>query len=157
MGARFRFTDVWRFTQAPEEVWAAMSEPDWPSWWPDYRRIELVREGRADGVGWVGRAWVKSSLPYTLVFTVEILDVVPERLVRSRVDGFFTGEVSWTFEADGAGGSRVTLHEDVETTWPLINWLTRFGGRRLFEWNHRAAMHRGEVGLGRLLLAAGPS
>ena len=155
MGARFSFEDVWTVPVPVEEAWAALSEPAWPSWWPDYRRLELVREGRPDGVGWIGRAWVRSNLPYTLVFTIEIVEVDAPRFVRTRVDGFFRGEVSWTLEpgTDGAGspGTRLVLREDVETTWPLINVLTRVGLRRVFEANHRAAMRRGEAGLRRLL------
>lgn len=161
MGARFSFTDVWSVPVAVDVAWDALRQPDWPSWWPDYRRLELVREGRRDGVGWIGRAWVRSDLPYTLVFTIEILEVDPPRFVRTRVDGFFRGEVSWTLESgtDGAGMpvTRLTLREDVETTWPLINLLSRLGARRLFEANHRAAMRRGEAGFRRLLSRATPT
>ncbi len=161
MGARFRFTDVWTVPASVERSWAALSHPDWPSWWPDYRRIELVREGNPDGTGWVGRARVRSNLPYTLDLTLEIVEVDAPRYVRTRVDGFFRGDVSWTLEpwTDGAGtpGTRLTLHEDVETTWPLINLLTRLGARRLFEANHRAAMRRGEAGFRRLVAARFPA
>ena len=148
---RFAFTDVWTVPVPVERAWAALSEPDWPSWWPDYRRIELVRVGADDGVGWVGRAWVRSSLPYTLVFTVEIVEVSPPRYVRSRVDGFFRGEVSWTLDAADGGATRLTLRQDVETRWWWINLAARLGARRLFEANHRAAMRRGESGFRRIV------
>ena len=160
MGVRFRFTDVWTVDAPMDVAWAALSHPDWPSWWPDYRSVDLVREGRPDGVGWIGRARVRSNLPYTLEFTVEITEVDPPRFVRSRVDGFFRGEVSWTLEpglgTDGGGsvGTRLTLREDVETRGRLINLLARLGARRLFEANHRAAMRRGERGFRRLARGA---
>ena len=41
----------------------------------------------------------------------------------------------------------MTLDEETETLWPLINLTARLGGRRLLEWNHRVAMQRGEAGL----------
>ncbi|MFN2483489.1 MAG: SRPBCC family protein [Candidatus Limnocylindria bacterium] len=151
MGARYSFSDVWTVDAPIDVVWTALNAHDWTTWWPDYRRIELVRIGGDDGVGWIGRVWVRSNLPYTLVFTIEIVEVDPPRFVRTRVEGFFSGEVSWTLETDTGGGARLTLREEVETTWPLINVLTRLGFRGLFEANHARAMRRGERGLRRLL------
>lgn len=55
-----------------------------------------------------------------------------------------TLELAWMCSP---GRTRLTLHERTETKWPLINLTARVGGRRLLEWNHRAAMRRGEAGL----------
>ncbi len=43
--------------------------------------------------------------------------------------------------------TRMTLHEQTETRWALINATAKLGGRRLLERNHKAAMRRGELGM----------
>ncbi len=48
----------------------------------------------------------------------------------------------------------MTLHEQTETRWALINLTVRLGGRRLLISNHKSAMRRGEMGL-RNALASG--
>lgn len=41
----------------------------------------------------------------------------------------------------------MTLHEQTETRWALINLIAKLGGRRLLVSNHNAAMRRGELGM----------
>jgi len=41
----------------------------------------------------------------------------------------------------------MTLHEQTETKWALINLTARLGGRQLLMSNHKSAMRRGEVGM----------
>jgi hypothetical protein len=41
----------------------------------------------------------------------------------------------------------MTLHEQTETKWALINLTARLGGRRLLTSNHKSAMRRGEMGM----------
>jgi hypothetical protein len=43
--------------------------------------------------------------------------------------------------------TRMTLHEQTETMWALINLTARLGGRRLLVSNHKSAMRRGETGM----------
>jgi len=43
--------------------------------------------------------------------------------------------------------TRLTLHEQTETKWALINFTARIGGRRLLLRNHESAMRRGEAGM----------
>lgn len=43
--------------------------------------------------------------------------------------------------------TRLTLREQTETKWALINLTARIGGRRLLIRNHESAMRRGEVGM----------
>ena len=63
MGARFRFTDVWTILHPIETVWPMIDDVSgWPSWWPDYRRVEKLTPDR-HGVGERWRAWVRANLP----------------------------------------------------------------------------------------------
>jgi hypothetical protein len=125
----------------------------WPSWWPDYRMTELA-SAIPHGVGARWHVRVKADLPYTLDFHFTVLVHEPPTYVRTRVEGFFEGEVGWGLEQISPGSTRLTLHEQTETKWALINLTARLGARRLLEANHRAAMRRGEEGM-KAALAAG--
>ena len=63
------------------------------------------------------------------------------------MEGFFEGEIAWRLEEESRGVTRMTLHEETETTWPLINLAAHLGGRQFLEWNHKVAMKRGESGI----------
>ena len=92
----------------------------WPAWWPDYRSVERVSAvEHGAGVRW--RARVKAHLPYTLDFSFTVLVHEPPRLVRTRVEGFFTGEIEWRLEPAGSG-TRMTLVEDTEIDGSLVDW-----------------------------------
>jgi uncharacterized protein YndB with AHSA1/START domain len=152
VGTRYYFEDVWEVPQPIERVWALIDDVrTWTSWWPDYRRVELLTPELEGAVGARWRVGVKADLPYTVDFTFTVLERDPPRYVKTHVEGFFEGEIDWTLESDPAGGTRLTLRERVETRWPIINLVARLGGRRFLEGNHRAAMRRGEEGLRREL------
>jgi hypothetical protein len=65
----------------------------------------------------------------------------------THVEGFFEGGIDWSLEQLSPNRARLTLHEQTETKWPLINLTARIGGWRLLVRNHEAAMRRGEVGM----------
>jgi carbon monoxide dehydrogenase subunit G len=154
MGARYHFEDAWTVPGPVDLAWRMVDDlAAWPAWWPDYRRVERVSPDVAHGVGVRWRVWVRSDLPYTVDFTLTVLQHEPPRYVRISVEGFFNGTIEWRLEGTGQG-TRLILTEDTETRWALINLVARLGGRWLFEANHRAAMRRGEHGM-RTVLAAG--
>lgn len=125
----------------------------WPRWWPDYRLAEPVSEvTHGQGSRWHVR--VKADLPYTVDFHFTVLERRPPAYVKTRVEGFFAGEIDWTLESQGPRATRMVLRERTETQWPLINLAARLGARRLLERNHRSAMRRGEAGM-KTALAAG--
>jgi carbon monoxide dehydrogenase subunit G len=154
MGERYVVEDTWTVPCELDVAWGMVEDvAAWPRWWPDYRRVERLSPGDEHGVGARWRAGVRADLPYTLDFVFTVVAREPPRYVRTRVEGFFSGDIDWRLEPDGAG-TRLTLSERTETRWPLINLVARLGGRRLLEANHRAAMRRGEEGL-RAILATG--
>jgi uncharacterized protein YndB with AHSA1/START domain len=147
MGQRYQFTDVWTIPVGIDLAWRMVDDvASWPRWWPDYRFAEVVSDVK-HGVGTRWHVRVKADLPYTLDFHFEVLVHEPPRYVRTHVQGFFDGEIEWRLEDVSAGTTRMTLHEETETQWPLINLTARLGGRRFLEWNHRVAMQRGEAGM----------
>jgi len=154
VGERYEFTDVWTIPAGIDLAWRMVDDvASWPKWWPDYRFAEIVSDVR-HGAGTRWHVKVKADLPYTLDFNFTVLTHDPPRYVRTRVEGFFDGEIDWRLEQATPATTRMTLHEQTETRWALINLTARLGGRRLLEYNHRAAMRRGEVGM-KLALANG--
>jgi carbon monoxide dehydrogenase subunit G len=153
MGERYNFEDTWSVPHSIETVWRMVDDVSaWPRWWPDYRRAERVSDVE-HGVGVRWRVGVRADLPYTVDFVFTVVEHDPPRYVRTRVEGFFTGEIDWRLEPSPEGTTLV-LREDTETQWALINLVARLGGRRFLEANHAAAMRRGEAGM-RAALASG--
>ena len=155
MGERYHFTDVWTVPVDIEIAWRMVDDvAGWPQWWPNYRLTELVSTAGPPGVGDRWHVRVKADLPYTLDFHFTVIVHEPPTYVRTRVEGFFEGEIGWRLEQVSKGLTSLTLHEQTETKWALINLTARLGGRRLLEANHRSAMREGEKGL-KAALASG--
>lgn len=147
MGEHYEFTDVWMIPVPIDFAWRMVDDvASWPQWWPDYRFAEIVSDIKhGAGVRW--HVKVKSDLPYTVDFEFTVLEHDPPRYVSITTNGFFEGRVDWRLEEVSPRMTRLTLHEQTETKWALINLTARLGGRRLLEWNHAAAMRRGELGM----------
>lgn len=153
MGERYDFVDVWTVAAPLKTVWRMVDDvASWPRWWPDYRLAEAVSEVK-HGAGSRWHVRVRADLPYTVDFHFDVLAHDPPRYVKTQVEGFFEGIIDWTLEEDGTDATRMTLHEQTETRWALINLAAKVGLRRLLEANHAAAMRRGEQGLRRVLAA----
>ena len=147
MGERYEFTDVWTIPAGIDVAWKMVDDvASWPKWWPDYRFTEIVSDVR-HGIGTRWHVKVKADLPYTLDFNFTVISHERPRYVRTRVEGFFEGEIDWRLEQLSLGMTRMTLYEQTETRWALINLTAKLGGRRLLERNHKAAMRRGELGM----------
>jgi polyketide cyclase/dehydrase/lipid transport protein len=147
LGERYDFTDVWMIPAGIDLAWRMVDDvARWPAWWPDYRFAEVSSEVKhGPGTRWHVR--VKSDLPYTVDFNFTVLDHEPPGYVRTRVEGFFEGDIDWRLESLSPEATRMTLHEQTETKWALINLTARLGGRRLLINNHKSAMRRGEAGM----------
>ena len=147
MGERYDFTDVWTVPASIALAWRMVDDvAAWPKWWSDYRMAEIVSDVK-HGTGTRWHVRVKSDLPYTVDFEFVVLEHQPPTYVKTRVQGFFEGEIDWRLEEIGQNETRLTLHEQTETKWPLINLTAKFGGRRLLLKNHASAMRRGEAGM----------
>ena len=147
MGERYDFTDVWTAPASIDFAWRMVDDvAGWPTWWPDYRFAEIVSDIK-HGPGTRWHVKVKSDLPYTVDFEFTVLTHEPPTYVKTRVQGFFQGEIDWRLEQLSQNQTKLTLHEQTETQWALINLTARIGGRRLLMRNHESAMRRGEAGM----------
>jgi len=147
MGERYDFTDEWMVPVGIAFAWRMVDDvAGWPAWWPDYRFAEIVSDVK-HGPGTRWHVKVKSDLPYTVDFEFTVLEHQPPTYVKTGVQGFFEGDIDWRLEEITPNQTRLTLHEQTETKWALINLTARIGGRRLLIRNHESAMRRGEVGM----------
>ncbi len=129
----FRFDRTWVFGVAPDAFWTAISEPgQFPRWWPWLRELSLSGDGLAPG----GRAAceIRAPIPYSLRFTVEVVEHVPERLLDTMVTGDLRGPAR--LEAGPhRDGTAVRLAWEMEVRRPLLRMAARVG-RPVMEWGH---------------------
>jgi len=78
----------YRFPVPPDAVWSALADTDdYQGWWPWLRSFEA--HGLHTGDEW--QCTVRPPLPYTLRFTIHLLEVDRPRLVTSRISGDIRG------------------------------------------------------------------
>lgn len=150
--AHYCFVSEWEVAAPVAEVWSAiLNSQDWPKWWPGVRRVMPVQPGGSAGTGDVRRYAMRSALPYTLEFDMEVMEIAP----RERLQGMARGEVEgigvWTFSASERG-CRARYRWDVRTV-PLWMNLIAPVARPLIKWNHDRIMTAGARGLARHLQA----
>lgn len=131
MPTPFRFDGRWVFPVGPGQLWAVLSRTDrFREWWPWLREIE------SDGLvaGTVARCVVRAPVPYSLRFDVAIVDVVPERLVATRVSGDLEGPARLDVAAH-ADGSEARLSWELELRDPMLRAASHVA-RPVMEWGH---------------------
>ncbi len=143
---RYTFVTEWDIPAPVERVWDELMAPEqWPDWWRGVVRVELVRDGRADGCGVVRRYTWRSRLPYRLTFDMETIRIEPRSLIEGCARGELDGRGCWQLTPAG-GHTRVRYDWEVAVT---KSWMKRLDplARRLFEWNHDVVMEWGRQGL----------
>ncbi len=146
----FSLISDWHFEAPLERVWALIEASEaWPEWWRAVKRVELVRDGAADGVGAVRRLTWATALPYTLAFDVETVRVVRHSEIEGRAFGELDGTGLWNFYTE-PHGIHVRYTWRVEVTKP---WMRRLAPllRPMFAWNHNKVMAWGLEGARRRL------
>jgi hypothetical protein len=140
--ARYRFVDEWFVPARPAVVYEILSCPrDYPTWWGD----AFLRSAGDHGPAAPGkRAWLltRGRLPYRLRWELTCVEAIAPRRLVSGIRGDFVGTGTWSI-SEVQGGTRVVLEWDVDVRKPLVRQLTPLL-RRLFAWNHRWAMQRGQ-------------
>jgi uncharacterized protein YndB with AHSA1/START domain len=152
MTVTFRFLTRWQFAAPIDRVWVAITDvARYPEWWPGVREATVLGPDRAIQVGQVTQLAVRGSLPYTLHFRTEVVDLAaPERLVV-RSTGDLIGRGEWNL-TPVEGGTVATYLWEVTLQKPGFGLFSRLPGvRRLLESNHERVMAQGSVNLSRLL------
>jgi hypothetical protein len=147
VSAHYEFRTVWRVTGTVAEVRAVLADgPSLPQWWPAvYLSVEPLGEGDADGCGAEIVLFTKGWLPYTLRWTLRVVEPVTDTGFALTAEGDLDGAGRWTFVQDGPDVV-ITYDWRVEASKPLLRRLTWLL-RPVFAANHRWAMARGEESL----------
>ena len=127
----FGFDRSWTFPVPPADLWdILLRTDDYPRWW------RWLREFESDGLteGAAARCVVRGPFPYSLNFTVNVLEIGPGRLVRTEVTGDLAGPARLEIAADGDGSAARLLWE-LELCSPVLRELARWA-RPLMEWGH---------------------
>lgn len=156
--ARYYFISEWEFAARLSEAWSAiLNSQDWPKWWPGVLAVTPVKPSA--GTGDMRRYAMRSVLPYTLEFDMEVVEIAPRVRLAGRAHGEVEGTGVWTFAAlsatadiTGERGCRVRYEWDVRTVPLWMNVLAPFA-RPLIKWNHDRIMVAGARGLARHLNA----
>ena len=143
---KFQLVSEWHLAAPPEAVWAVLEAPeDWPRWWPEIRRVELLQPGGDNDEGAVRRTWWTSHLPYGFVIDFTTLAVEKPRMLAVEAGGDLRGMGRWELEAIPVGTCvRYTWQVTPVKAW--MRWLAPFLSP-LFAWNHHAVMVDGAAGM----------
>lgn len=138
---RYRFVTTWCFDAPADHVWALMQDAEtMPKWWSGVRRFEVIGQRRELQVGSRINAAVGGLLG-ELVFTLEVVEVQPGKLLRMKSTGDLDGEGIWKLdERDGA--TFTSYSWDVTTTGSLMN-LFGLVFKPVLVWNHNRVMAKG--------------
>ena len=147
---QFKLVSEWHVRAPVEKVWHEIARPDdWPQWWRAVKRVEILREGDARGVGTERRMTWGTALPYSLAFDMRATRVEPMSVIEGVASGELTGLGRWTLKPE-AGGALVRYDWEVELAKPWMRWLAPVL-RPAFTWNHHVVMAWGYAGLCRRL------
>lgn len=142
----YTWLSVWEIKARPDQVWAAISQPeDWPRWWPYVKTVDLLQSGDVDGIGSLRRFVWRTRLPYRIVLEVETLAVERERLLVARARGDADGQGTWRLAPSG-NGTRLEYEWRIALSRPWMRWLAPLAAP-LFKWNHDGVMRAGAAGL----------
>lgn len=151
MSGPFRFEDRWTFSVPPAELWAALTEIDrFQEWWPWLRTLDSG--GLAEGA--VSRCMVRAPVPYSLSFSVTVVETVPEHLVRALISGDLEGPARLDV-ASHPDGSEARLAWELELKDPLLRAASRVA-RPVMEWGHDWVIQSGVRRFRRLALRTRP-
>jgi hypothetical protein len=144
----FRFDEEWDIPDAtPEEVFDVLSRGELlPRWWKGvYLEAEPFEPGSEPHVGAKLRAKARGFLPYQLNFILEVVELVPNRVVGVKVVGDFDGRWRAALSPKN-GGTHVDLTWETQLKRPWMKTLAPLL-RPVFAWNHYWTTPRGEAGL----------
>lgn len=148
----YHFISDWQVEGTVDEVSAIIMDTDsLPRWWPSvYLAATVLQTGQQDGTRRVVKLHTRGWLPYSLDWTLRVIESRRPYGLTLEAEGDFRGQGIWHFVQEGA---HVLMRYDwrIRADKPLLRLLS-FALKPVFAANHRWAMKRGEESL-RLELA----
>ncbi len=144
----YHFKTDWRFRAPLERVWNVVLDiQNYPPWWKNFRRVRLVR-GDGKSVGSIIECEVRGSLPYSLNYSLEVLEATSLKSIRLQSTGDLVGTGRWEFSEPAPGESHAVYYWDVVTTNPILNLVAPLARGALAR-NHERVMANGYEALRR--------
>src|SRR5437870_2019388 len=121
----YHFITHWRVEGTVEEVADVLGNPlDLVHWWPSfYRDVKELVPGDESGVGRVLEFYARGWLPYTLRWTLKIVESRWPHGSTLEASGDLVGRGIWTFEQDGRWVN-ATYDWRIVAQKPLLRWLS---------------------------------
>jgi Polyketide cyclase / dehydrase and lipid transport len=142
MASPFHFDRAWQFGVTPTELWSTLARTDcYREWWPWLRGFRVT--GDALGEGTRADAVIQAPLPYQLHCTIHVDDAVPDRLLRTHVEGDLEGPASLELSAHD-GGAEARLQWALELRAPVLRSFAILA-RPAMAWAHDRIVERGLV------------
>jgi hypothetical protein len=152
MATSYSFATRWSFDAPIDEVWDVVGHIcRYPEIWSDFRRVR-VRVGDGRAVGSIIDAETRGKLPYSLNYTLEVVESEKPHHVLLKSTGDLVGTGRWELLEDGPARTGVTYYWDVATTNPVLNLLAPLFKGALAR-NHDEVMARGYDAFSRELSA----
>ena len=138
MSRPFTFDQAWVFPVTPARLWGVVSQTErFQEWWPWLRTFDSP--GLVEGT--TSECVVRAPVPYNLRFRVQILALVPEQLVDTRVSGDLDGPARLEVDAHPTG-CQARLTWSLELQEPLLR-AGAWAARPMMEWGHNWVIESG--------------
>ncbi|TMD81961.1 MAG: polyketide cyclase [Chloroflexi bacterium] len=142
----YHFRTEWRFVAPVDRTWSVVLDIErYPGWWKNFRRVTVIR-GDGKSIGSVVECEVRGSLPYSLTYSIEILEAQRPRHLLVRSSGELVGTGRWEFSEPVPGESLAVYYWDVATTNPILNLIAPLARNALAS-NHTRVMANGYAAL----------
>jgi polyketide cyclase/dehydrase/lipid transport protein len=142
----YHFVTTWQFQAPVERVWSVVLDIEhYPGWWKNFRRVNVTR-GDGKSAGSVIWCEVRGSLPYSLNYSLEVLEAEQYRHILLRSTGDLVGTGRWKFEENRPGVTEAVYYWDVATTNPILNLIAPLAKGALAR-NHEHVMANGYTAL----------
>jgi hypothetical protein len=112
----YHFVTDWTFRAPLEKVWSVVLDIEhYAGRWKNFRRVQVL-SGDGRSVGSRIECTVRGSLPYSLTYTLEVVESEKYRHVLMRSTGGLVGTGRWAFSESAPGLSKAVFYWDVATT-----------------------------------------
>ena len=146
----------WRLDCQPAQVWDLLSSTEqWPQWWRQLERVEILR-----GTGATSEGGAETMLHWRspLGYSCRVLSLTTRREqdahgrgeIESRSQGCFRGAGLWVIEPSAPRQVDITYRWEVSLHKP---WMRLFAPvlRGVLSWNHFNVMQSGAQGMAQQL------
>jgi uncharacterized protein YndB with AHSA1/START domain len=147
----YTFVTTWKIPAPLSEVWAQLADVEgWPAWWKGVKNVEVITLAPENaGIGTKVKSQWKSWLPYTISFSIEVIDLDPGKKLSVAARGDLNGVGTWELH-EKAGTTTATYTWSVSTAKPWMNLVAPIA-KPLFAHAHHTIMRWGERGLSAML------